>query len=430
MGPFWVIAAAMVVAAGAIVLIPFWRNRAGQQTSRDETNTRIFRERLADLEAERREGRVDAREYQQLRQELERTLLVDVPVDSVNPSGHRGSTLAVVTPIALLAPLLALGYYYVSAYRGETQAWIDLQQRMGNAVEMALQRSETLLPEAREDPVGFTRALQSRLLAEGMNNPQGLFLLGVSFLNLQAANAATTALEKAYRLAPQRPDIALAYAQALMMTHQGRLTEESGRLITQVLRAQPDHQRALMLLGFGAFNMERYPEAIKAWRQLLVLREPDSDGARLLRNSIARAEALMAAQQQPPSNAADASASPATASAPQIKVTVDLAPDLQKQLTPEDTLFIFAKAAQGPPMPLAAVRQPARSFPVQVVLDDSQAMMPSMKLSSFKEVVVGARVSKRGDVMASSGDLEGISSMLSLTEGSQSVSVVIDQVIP
>ncbi len=90
MGPFWVIAAAMVVTAGAIILIPFWRNRAGQQASRDETNTRIFRERLADLEAERREGRVDAREYQQLRQELERTLLVDVPADSANPSGHRG----------------------------------------------------------------------------------------------------------------------------------------------------------------------------------------------------------------------------------------------------------------------------------------------------------------------------------------------------
>jgi cytochrome c-type biogenesis protein CcmH len=80
-------------------------------------------------------------------------------------------------------------------------------------------------------------------------------------------------------------------------------------------------------------------------------------------------------------------------------------------------------------MPLAAVRQPARGFPVQVVLDDSQAMTSSMKLSNFQQVVVGARISKSGGATANPGDLEGVSETLDLAKGPQSVSLMIDEVV-
>jgi cytochrome c-type biogenesis protein CcmH len=109
-----------------------------------------------------------------------------------------------------------------------------------------------------------------------------------------------------------------------------------------------------------------------------------------------------------------------------------LAPALRDRLAPEDTLFIFAKAAGGPPMPLAAVRQPARDFPVQVVLDDSQAMMPALKLSNFHQIIVSARISKAGEVTAQAGDLQGASEPLTLDGGSQTqaVALVIDRVVP
>jgi cytochrome c-type biogenesis protein CcmH len=185
-----------------------------------------------------------------------------------------------------------------------------------------------------------------------------------------------------------------------------------------------------MLLGFGAFNTGLYEDAIQAWRQLLSLRDSGSEGARVLRNSIARAQALLAQGEGQNTRAAD-SAKPVPDTSPtRITVTVDLLPELRRSLTPEATLFVFAKAAQGPPMPLAAVRQPAQNFPVQVILDDTLAMLPSMKLSDFENVVVGARISKAGDVQAKPGDFEGTSPMLSLAGGPQSVSVTIGRIVP
>jgi hypothetical protein len=92
-----------------------------------------------------------------------------------------------------------------------------------------------------------------------------------------------------------------------------------------------------------------------------------------------------------------------------IKVRVALATELAKRVAPEDTVFVFARAAQGPRMPLAIVRKQVRDLPMEVTLDDSQAMSPAMSLSRFSSVVLGARISKSGEAIAKSGDLEGIS---------------------
>jgi len=106
-------------------------------------------------------------------------------------------------------------------------------------------------------------------------------------------------------------------------------------------------------------------------------------------------------------------------------VALELAANLSKG----DTLFVFAKARQGPPMPLAVIRQAATGFPVRVTLDDSRAMAPNMKLSDFSEVVVEARVSKSGNVAASPGDLESTPAAVDLGDTRQSVSIVIDRVV-
>jgi cytochrome c-type biogenesis protein CcmH len=83
-----------------------------------------------------------------------------------------------------------------------------------------------------------------------------------------------------------------------------------------------------------------------------------------------------------------------------------LAPDLKDKVPADATVFIYARAAQGPRMPLAVGRKQVSDLPVDFVLDDSQAMTPAMKLSAFKEVVVSAHISRRGSAIRSSGDLE------------------------
>jgi cytochrome c-type biogenesis protein CcmH len=268
--------------------------------------------------------------------------------------------------------------------------------------------------------------LQARVLKDGMKDPQGLYLLGASYMQLQQAELAAVALKRAYELAPDQPSIALAYAEAMLFANEGKLSLESNQLLRRLLLTNPQSERVLFLLGWGSFNGNAYKEAIRYWQTLLSLREPNSEGAQVLRNSIAEAQARQAELDKP----AVAQKQTPPADGPSIAVTVDVSPSLRSKLTTDAILFIFAKAASGPPMPLAAVRQPVQDFPVQVVLDDKQAMMPSMKLSQFEQVVVGARISKTGDVAAQSGDLQSLSDTLDLTDGAQSVALVIDQIVP
>ncbi len=421
---FWSIAIPMALIAGAIILVPLWRQRPHETVSQDDIDTRIFRERLTELDKDLGEGRIPEPQYRQLREELERTLLSDVSRDGQPPARENRLSLALAMVLALAVPLFALGYYYTSAYRGEAQDWMALQARLQDAVVQAIHDPTQLPEEARGDLPGFARVLQARVLEEGMSNPDSLYLLGITYVQLQHFRGALEALGRAYELNPQSPELRVAYAQAMILTQDPHLSQSGAKLLHGVLETNPHHQGALMLLGFSAFNGQNYGEAIEIWRRLLAMRDPGGEGAQLLRNSIARAEELRTEQgsTEPP-------ATEPAAPTPSITVTVDLAPELRARLAPEDILFVFAKAANGPPMPLAAVRQSAEGFPVRVVLNDSQAMVPAMKLSNFQQVVVGARVSKGGGVTAEVGDLEAVSASLNLDEGSRTIPLTIDQIV-
>ncbi|MCK5903158.1 MAG: c-type cytochrome biogenesis protein CcmI [Cocleimonas sp.] len=88
-----------------------------------------------------------------------------------------------------------------------------------------------------------------------------------------------------------------------------------------------------------------------------------------------------------------------------IVITISLAETLKDKAVATDTVFIYAKALAGPPMPLAAKRLQVKDLPITITLDDSMAMMPSMKLSAFPQVKIGARISKSGNAMKAQGDL-------------------------
>jgi cytochrome c-type biogenesis protein CcmH len=113
----------------------------------------------------------------------------------------------------------------------------------------------------------------------------------------------------------------------------------------------------------------------------------------------------------------------------EIPVTVSLDPSLAGQAAPDSTVFIFARAVQGPPMPLAVVRKQVKDLPVTVTLNDSLAMTPAMTISRFGQVTVGARVSASGNAMPQSGDLEGSQSPVSVANPG-TVAITIDHKVP
>ncbi len=222
---------------------------------------------------------------------------------------------------------------------------------------------------------------------------------------------------------------------------------EARTLIDNVLKADPDNQRGLWLLGISEYQSGNYPAAIAAWNRLLPQLEKGSELAQSVENQIADAQALAdgkplperpeapvvppAADASSQANASDSGnvADTASADSPQLHVRVSLDPQLASRADPGDTVFIYARAAQGPPMPLAIQRTSVGKLPVDVTLDDSMGMMPSMKLSMFPQVVVGVRVSKTGDATSQSGDLEALSAPLDVNT-STPVVLTIDKVVP
>ena len=97
-------------------------------------------------------------------------------------------------------------------------------------------------------------------------------------------------------------------------------------------------------------------------------------------------------------------------------------------MAPDDTLFVFARAAEGPPMPLAVVKKKVSDLPLEVELDDAMAMMPGRNISAFERIVVGARISRTGRPTPSPGDFEGLTAAVSPEDGA-SFEVKIDRVV-
>jgi cytochrome c-type biogenesis protein CcmH len=195
------------------------------------------------------------------------------------------------------------------------------------------------------------------------------------------------------------------YADALAAANGKQISGQAEKLVAKALAIDPNHPKALWLAATAALQRGDKTTALKHWQHLKKLLPPDSADARVIAANIAEV-------QDQPAAAAATGEPTAHASGATIHGVVSIAPALAKDLKAGDTLFIFAKASNGPPMPLAVLRKKAGELPVKFELDDSMAMTPMAKLSNYGEVVVGARVSKNGSAMPSSGDLEGSSGVV------------------
>jgi len=111
-----------------------------------------------------------------------------------------------------------------------------------------------------------------------------------------------------------------------------------------------------------------------------------------------------------------------------VEGNIQLDAKLAKSAKPDATVFVFARAAQGPRMPLAVLRAKVSELPLKYRLDESMAMQPGMSLAHFDQVVVVARISASGDALPQKGDLEGISKTVMV--GKDKADVTIDKVLP
>jgi cytochrome c-type biogenesis protein CcmH len=392
---FWILGVALAALALVLTLRPLLFTPREKKLSRSESNIAIYRDQLAELDADLAVGKLAPADHARSRAELEARLLQDVAPQEAPPSASpRGSTRALLVTLALAVPLSA-ALLYLS---------------VGNPGALA----------PRADPHNFDpqqlNALVERLAAKMRENPddaEGWKLLGRSYVALGRFPEALDAYAKAAARKPRDAELLADMADVLATTRSERLQGEPEKLVLRALEIDPQNLKALALAGTAAFDRRDYAGATRYWQRMLPLVEPGSEDARQIQASIAEARSRGGA--------------PAAAAPRALQGKVSLSKKLAAQASPDDTVFIFARAAEGPPMPLAVKRARVRDLPFEFALDDSMAMAPGMNLSAHARVVVGARISKSGQPTAQPGDLQGLSAPVS--NDARGVSVVIDAVV-
>ena len=254
---------------------------------------------------------------------------------------------------------------------------------------------------------------------------------------------AAAAFERAVALTPNDAQLLADFADAAVMTQQGRFEGKPHALIMQALKLEPTNMKALALAGTAELRMGNRAASLLHWEKLKTLVPKDSADYREVESIIAEvkttkldppqppAPPALAAAPATPTNKADANKPAKSGNGARVTGNVAIAPAVISKLATGDTLFVFARAKEGPRMPLAVMRVAApgaSGFPLAFELNDAMAMAPGMNLSKFTEVVIEARISKSGNAQLQSGDLSGVTS--AIRPGASGVLVTIGSVAP
>jgi cytochrome c-type biogenesis protein CcmH len=419
---FIAVAAVMIAAACAWVLVPLLKRRPAVAVEREASNLSVLRDQRGELEADLANGVISSEHYQVARAELDRRVIEETRAEGVGadvsrPGAWTAAVVAAALPIAAVVLYLALGT--PAALAPELAA---RTQPADGGHDVNAQQIEAMIERVKER------------LAKEPDNVDGWVVLARTYYVLGRAQEATSAFERAVALAPADANLLADYADTLGMTQNQSLEGKPAELIARALAADPNQWKANALAGTLAFSRNDYAKAIEHWERVKRNVPPESPVAQSIDGSLAEARKLAgggaAKVAAAPAAAAARPAPPAagTRAAASVAGTVSLAPSLAASLSPDDTVFVFARPADGSRMPLAVVRGKVRDLPLAFTLDDSGAMAPTHRISDHGEVVVGARVSRSGTVNPQPGDIEILTSPVKV--GMTGVALVIDRKAP
>lgn len=429
MSMFLVYVLGLIALALLIVLPTLLRRRsegaaAAAALDAGHSNLKVLREQLAVLEADHLAGTIDADQYQLARTEIERRALDEAQAMERPVVARRAGKTALVFGLAI--PVLVIGLY---SLLGKPQA---LDPALAAAPEVTPAQIEAMVDRLAQRLESQTTPQEGDL--------QSWTMLANSYAVMNRFEQANRAYARARALSPDNAQLLADHADVLAMLQGQSVEGEPGRLVMRALQLEPKNLKALAMAGSWAFERRDFAGAINYWSQAKTLAAPDSDFAAGLDNSLQQARAAAAQSGQAdlagagkPASATGttgAAGSPKTAASTSGHVSgeVQVTGVLAKRIRPTDTVFVFARALDGPRMPLAIVKRPAGDLPFSFTLDDSSAMAPQFRLSGYPKVIVGVRVSASGDATPRSGDLAGQIGPVDL--GSGKLVLMIDSVVP
>ncbi len=441
---FWFIAIVLCLVAAGFILIPLFRHRAanGVDTNRSLLNVALYRERLAELEQSQAEGEVTTEQFTLLKLELEQNLLSETALQgesedqnfATNPAttdADRGISKLVLT-VALLVPLFA-----VTAYSDFGLSWGAI-----NDLELSSEFKNTN-PHDNDGMRGSILKLAKRLENQPENH-DGWFLLGQSYMSLGEFEKSADAYRHLLDQFPQDSGLSAYYAEALFLADNRQMTGRVSRAIDAAYTLNPHNVTILEIKAMNAFQTGDLGAAVTLFEQALAS-GVEGERARLIQQAIARLRSELGDKAPPVAGtmptqpmapfagnnpAATTTANNAgeagTDAGPvrSVQLLVEVADTVQSN--PNDSVFVYAKASAGPPMPLAVERMRVADLPRLVTLDETMGMMAGMSLANFDTVVLVARISSSGIANTSPDDFQAASGVVDITTENPVIKLLIE----
>ena len=418
----WGLLALLILPAAAIIAWPMLRRRtrdirdAKDSAQADRTRRALYIEHKAELDAARDNGALGETEYQSMHAELARKFLQEEgPTFALG--GVREGGRALLIALAVAVPLCAVGLYFY---------W-------GASSDLALYRDIAASQAGDSDRVAEA-AITQRLLERTQSHPQDLssrYVLAQRLLVSNDLEGAVTQYRYIVEHEPGAANIRAELAQALFFASGSRMTSEVTREVALVLEAQPGNPTALGLAGIASFEEKQFRQARDYWQRALSQMTPGSNAYQALAAGVARAEKALADAGDSESAAETSvarteSKSAAAVDENSIRITVSLSDAVSA--SPDTPVFVYARTAESP-MPLAIVRLKAADLPVEVVLDESRAMMPGRSLKTVDSVQLVARLAVSGSARPAPGDWQGDVKALPRSDWGKAIDIAIDQQI-
>jgi cytochrome c-type biogenesis protein CcmI len=399
---FWLVVGTITLIFGLLVGWHVTREEddSGQMASeariRNELLKKDFQFRVKELHRRHAAGLLDEKELQQAEIELKQEAAASLAHEASPDRLQAGNDWRLGVAVWVVGLALAIGLFEVAGGWTTAQQLQSLQEQLASAPEKVL---ASLEQEAREknDHESILRwltAVRANVDAHPLDVRAWLEYARANLI-VGRADLAAQALKRAQALAPEDPSVLIMMAQAMVADGSPEGRRHAQRLVQRVLEKDPGNQEALLFGGFNAFELGDYQQAEQYWKRLLEQMSPDSQRYKLLQKSIAMARQRALAPKPKEPQAADGQGS--------VVVRVSMTSELKKMLHGNETVFVLARAVNGPPMPLAVKRLQVDQLPATVTLTDQDAMQPGMGISNFPQIQVTAKVSPSGNAMDNSG---------------------------
>jgi len=412
---FILIALIITVAVLIVLIRPLLRQNYQNGDDRQAHNIHYAKQRLAELQQQRDAGKLNDMDLQALKNEIEVILAQDIDLDDqpiVNVVTNTSNSNPIL--IAALCTLLPIGALLIYWIVGSPQSLNESNQQSNQSI--AIGNATPSNSEIQEMIVELRQSLD-----EQPDNAEGWGLLARTLMATGQYPESIEANKKLLELSGENSDIYAALADASAILADGKLQGQPLQYVEHALELDPEHPQSLWLAGLAAAQQGNNESARSYWNTLLPLLadlpQQQNELAEIIEQSTNEVIAPKETEEiKPPKDKSG------------ISILVSLSKGIKLETQDNEAVFVFAKAQQGPPAPLAVKRLKVKDLPIQIQLSDADAMLPQFTLSKFDDIIISARVSKSGQPTAQVGDLQS-ASILTTNNDPKRIEVVIDKIV-